>query len=84
MSPRGRQFEHEGKRWRVVRTGVETVTSPEGHFPKVDAPGLRFTSDTGDHRFLKLSYTEVPTQHDLEEMSQDKLVEYLSRARPES
>ena len=82
MSPKARHFEHEGERWRAVRTGASSGTSPGGYFPKAKPPGLLFIPQDGNqgNRFLPMN--DPPSQHKLEEMGEVELADLLARAKP--
>ena len=52
-------FTASGTRWRVQP--VDSETAAEQHTPALPGPGLLFTSDDADPRFLALGPDAVPS-----------------------
>ena len=81
MTSKPRQFTDADVRWEARRQApVKAGTSSQGFYPgKPREPGISFTSDAGDHRFLKMTYpNELPSQKEFENMSEAQLVDLLA------
>jgi hypothetical protein len=73
-----REFTCEGKRW-TVRRDTGSRPWPGGVYPPGGQPGLYFHSD-GDTRFLAFSRGTLPSDRDLQSMSEEVLCALLRRA----
>lgn len=78
------EFNATGVRWRVQRQAPTKAQSSSAGFlpPTPPTAGLVFTAVvTGDRRFLALNYlSELPSQSELERMSESELARLLQRA----
>ena len=70
MTSKPRKFTDAGVHWEARR---------QGDPGNLDELGISFTSDAG-HRFLKMTYPELPSQTEFEDMSDAQLVDLLARA----
>ena len=83
MTSKPRQFTDADVHWEArLQSPVRGYSSKEGFNPSTPRePGISFTSDAGDRRFLKMDYlNELPSQKDFENMSEAQLVDLLARA----
>ena len=70
--------------WRVTSfEGGAIGSGPEfvDQVPEVRPPGLLFSSDKGQTRFLELDFPELPTNAQLRELPLDRLIEYFRQAK---
>lgn len=73
-------FSANGTRWRVEPIDGESATKQ--HTPALPGPGLLFTSDDADPRFLSLAPDAVPTIEYLRQKSGSDLGAMVNLAKP--
>ena len=77
-----RRFQVDGEQWSLSRVpaGWGGAVAEDELPPLVSNGGLRFESETGEVRFLRLSHTDLPTVEEVLEMTNEQLVDLLARA----
>ena len=80
-----REFYFKGVRWRARRQlAVLAGTLPKGvQPPPLPEAGIWFISETGEHRFLRMSFPDpLLSQKEFAELIDDELVQLAERAAP--
>lgn len=82
MTPRQgwKQFSCQGKLWHARRRYPSVPSSNAGLTEGSGHSGIDFMTDGGERRFLEMVHPDVPTQQDLEGMTDAQLCDLLSRA----
>jgi hypothetical protein len=82
MTPRPgwKEFTCEGKVWLARRHYPSVPSSKAGFTEGSGRSGIDFMTDGGEHRFLEMTQPDVPTQTDLDLMTDAQLCGFLARA----
>lgn len=76
-----RHFEAAGVLWSVYRdSGVCSGFSDAGYAAPAGYRGFRFSSSTGERRFVELPITAFPNEDQFHALSEESLTEYLAQA----
>ena len=77
-----KQFSCLGKLWLARRRYPSVPSSNTGFTAGSGRSGIDFMTESGERRFLEMMQPDVPTQQELDGMTDTQLCNLLSKAAP--
>ncbi len=71
--------------WRISiqpRTTAGVRTMSGDYLVQAQGGGVWFHSDQGDHRFLALDFSDLPTLAEIQSLTMDKFIKWLGKSEP--